>query len=190
MKDWIYEEFLIFILINFSVLRSKSIFLKLQVLLLLLLFSHPLLFTALSTFVTVIFRTVVDLYKMYLSVGGRLWVTSAALSSLSGSESSHTAQIQSSTFQNQSLAGLLQKSGPPDQAPCWATPSSSILPILLCHLLHSLPSQGQELEQSKEVGIRLTRSLSKKDITLYAARFSRSSGDCTSRGWTRESLAA
>ena len=75
MKDWIYEEFLIFILINFSVLRSKSIFLKLQVLLLLLLlllFSHPLLFTALSTFVTVIFRTVVDLYKMYLSVGGRL----------------------------------------------------------------------------------------------------------------------
>ena len=66
MKDWIYEEFLIFILINFSVLRSKSIFLKLQVLLLLLYF------TALSTFVTVIFRTVVDLYKMYLSVGGRL----------------------------------------------------------------------------------------------------------------------
>ena len=76
MKDWIYEEFLIFILINFSVLRSKSIFLKLQVLLLLLLlllFSHPLLFTALSTFVTVIFRTVVDLYKTYFrSVGGRL----------------------------------------------------------------------------------------------------------------------
>ena len=73
MKDWIYEEFLIFILINFSVLRSKSIFLKLQVLLLLLLFSHPLLFTALSTFVTVIFRTVVDLYKTYFrSVGSRL----------------------------------------------------------------------------------------------------------------------
>ena len=72
MKDWIYEEFLIFILINFSVLRSKSIFLKLQVLLL-LLFSHPLLFTALSTFVTVIFRTVVDLYKTYFrSVGSRL----------------------------------------------------------------------------------------------------------------------
>ena len=190
MKDWIHEEFLIFIIINFSVLRSKSIFLKIEVLLL-LLFCHPLLFTALSTSITVIFRTVVDLYKTYLrSIDVRLWATSAALSSPSGSESSHTAQIQSSTFQDQSLAGLLQKSGPPDRAPCWATPSSSILPILLCHLLHSLPSQGQELGQSGEVEIRLTRSLSKKDITLYAARFSRSFGGCPSRGWTRESLAA
>ena len=65
MKDWIHEEFLIFIIINFSVLRSKSIFLKIEVLLL-LLFCHPLLFTALSTSITVIFRTVVDLYKTYL----------------------------------------------------------------------------------------------------------------------------
>ena len=170
MRDCIYEGFVIFIVLNFNESRSKSIFLKLQVLLLLLL-SHPIYFT-LSTFVTVIFRTVVDLYKMYLrSVGGRLCVTSAALSSLSGSESSHTAQIQSSTFKDQSLVGLLQKSGPPDQALCWATPSSSILPILLCHLLHILPSQGQELEQSKEVGIRLTSSLSKKTLPYMQQDF-------------------
>ena len=67
MKDCIYEGFVIFIVLNFNESRSKSIFLKLQVLLL-LLFSHPLVFTALSTFVTVIFRSVVDLYKMYLEV--------------------------------------------------------------------------------------------------------------------------
>ena len=67
MKDCIYEGFVIFIVLNFNESRSKSIFLKLQVLLL-LLFSHPLVLTALSTFFTVIFRTVVDLYKMYLEV--------------------------------------------------------------------------------------------------------------------------
>ena len=154
IKDWMLEEFLIFIVlrlkINFPQTPSPP--------------PPPLLPSPrphcplhfLHCHIQNRRRPVQNVFR---SVGGRLWVTSAALSSLSGSESSHTAQIQSSTFKDQSLVGLLQKSGPPDQALCWATPSSSILPILLCHLLHSLPSQGQELEQSKEVGIHLTSSL-------------------------------